>query len=161
MCVAQSASSTIGQFTISYTNQDGVSGRICSNTFTKVVAGGGTLLSSTNATVSGSQHYIELQGNDSLAKSIESVTFTAAGGGLMALVLVKPLYQFYSTQECRTTTSGNIESYGAASQFESFIHHRKPPEFLAGAVLGVVGLGNAGTLASSVLAGTLETFWSA
>ena len=160
MCVAQSASSTIGQFTVNYTNQDGVSGRISQNTFTKVVSGGGTLLNSADATVGGSMGYLNLQGNDTYAKSIESVTFTAAGGGLMALVLVKPLYNFYSTEECRRTTSGNLESYGAASQFESLIHHRRPPEILSGAVLGVVGLGNAGTLASSILTGIIETFWS-
>lgn len=161
MCVSQSASSTVGQFTVNYTNQDGVAGRVSQNTFTKVVGGGGTLVSSTDATVAGSQHYLNLQAGDTLARSIESVTFTAAGGGLMALVIVAPLLDFYSTQECRRTTSGNLESYGAASQFESLIHHRRPPEILPGAVLGVVGLGNAGTLASSVLSGTLETYWSA
>ena len=77
----------------------------------------------------------------------------------MALVIVKPLYHFYSTQECRRTTSGNLESYGAASQFESVLHG-PPVEIKQGAVLGIVGLGNAGTLASSILVGTLETTWS-
>lgn len=161
MCVSQSASSTVGTFTVNYTNQDGVAGRVSAATFTKVVAGGGALVSSTTNAVAGSQHYLNLQAGDTLAKSIESVTFSAAGGGLMALVIVKPLYAFYSTQECRRTISGNLESYGAATQFESLIHHRNPPKILPGAVLGIVGLGNAGTLASSVLVGTLETYWSA
>lgn len=160
MCVSQSASSTVGQFTVNYTNQDGVAGRISQNTFTKVVGGGGTLVSSTTAAVSGSQLYLGLQSGDTLARSIESVTMTAAGGGLMALVIVRPLMDFVSTQECRRTTSGNLESYGAASQFESMIHRRRPAEIKSGAVLGIAGLGNAGTLASSVLVGTLETYWS-
>ena len=161
MAVAQSASSTVGTFTVLYTNSQGVAGRVSQATFTKAVAGGGVLVSSVTNVVAGSQHFLNLQAGDSGVRSIESVTFTAAGGGLMALVLVKPLYQFYSTQECRRTTSGNLESYGAAAQFESLIHHARPPEFQIGAVLGVVGLGNAGTLASSVLVGTLETYWSA
>ncbi len=159
MAVAQSASSTVGTFTVSYTNQDGVSGRTSQATYTKVVAGGGTLVSSTNAAVTGSQPFIQLQAGDSSVRSIESVTFSAAGGGLLALVIVKPLYHFYSTQECRRTTSGNLESYGAASQFESVLHG-PPVEIKQGAVLGIVGLGNAGTLASSILVGTLETTWS-
>lgn len=159
MAVAQSASSTVGAFTVSYTNQDGVAGRTSQETYTKVVAGGGTLVSSTNAAVTGSQPFVQLQAGDTSAVSIESVNFSAAGGGLMALVIVKPLYHFYSTQECRRTTSGNIESYGAASQFESVLHG-PPVEIKQGAVLGIVGLGNAGTLASSILVGTLETTWS-
>ena len=159
MAVAQSASSTVGTFTVSYTNQDGVSGRTSQATYTKVVAGGGTLVSSTNAAVTGSQPFIQLQAGDSSVRSIESVTFSAAGGGLLCLVLVKPLYHFYSTQECRRTTTGNLESYGAASQFETVLHG-PPVEIKQGAVLGIVGLGNAGTLASSILVGTLETTWS-
>ena len=38
--------------------------------------------------------------------------------------------------------------------------HRNTIKIEQGAVLGVIGLGNAGSLASSVLVGTLETIWS-
>ena len=100
-----------------------------------------------------------MQAGDSGVRSIESVTFSAAGGGLLCLALVKPLYHFYSTQECRRTTTGNLESYGAASQFETVLHG-PPVEIKQGAVLGIIGLGNAGSLASSVLTGILETTWS-
>ena len=159
MAISQSAASTVGTFTVSYTNQDGVAGRTSQTTYTKVVAGGGALVSSTTNAVAGSQQFIQLQAGDSGVRSIQSVTFSAAGGGLMCLALVKPLYHFYSTQECRRTTSGNLESYGAASQFETVLHG-PPVEIKNGAVLGIVGLGNAGTLASSVLTGILETTWS-
>ncbi len=159
MAVSQSASSAVGTFTVSYTNQAGVAGRVSDVTYTKVVAGGGTLVSSTKAAVTGSQPFIQLQAGDTGVRSIQSVTFSAAGGGLMALVLVKPLMHFVSTQECRRTTSGNLESYGAASQVESIIH-RPPAELIDGRVLGIVSLGNAGTLASSILTGVLETHWS-
>lgn len=159
ICVAQSASSTVGTFTFSYTNQDGVSGRTSQSTFTKVVSGGGTLVSSATNAVGGSLPFVGLQAGDSGVKSIESVTFTAAGGGLMALVIVQPLFNWYTTQECRRTTTGNLESYGAGTYFETVLM-RQPVEIKNGAVLGVIGLGNAGSLASSILVGTLQTIWS-
>lgn len=159
MAVAQSAASTVGTFTVSYTNQDGTAGRTSAVTYTKAVAGGGALVSSTTNAVSGSQPFIQLQAGDSGVRSVESVTFSAAGGGLMAIVLVKPLMHIHCTQECRRTTTGNLESYGAATQQESLIH-RQPVELKAGCVLGIVSLGNAGSLASSILTGVLETHWS-
>lgn len=158
MCVGQSASSTVGTFTVKYTNQDGVADRISQVSYTKVISGGGTIVSSSNNAVTGSHPFIGLQAGDSGVRSVESVTFSGAGGGLMAIVLVKPLFHFYSTQECRRTTTGNLESYGAASQFES-ITQVPTREIKSGAVLGIIGLGNAGSLASSVLVGTLETIW--
>lgn len=159
MAVAQSAASTVGTFTVSYTNQDGVAGRTSDITYTKAVAGGGTIVSSTTNAASGSQPFIQLQAGDSGVRSVESVTFSAAGGGLLAIVLVKPLMHIHCTQECRRTTTGNLESYGAASQQESLIH-RQPVELVDGRVLGIVSLGNAGSLASSILTGVLETHWS-
>lgn len=159
MAVAQSAASTVGTFTVSYTNQDGTAGRTSAVTYTKAVAGGGALVSSTTNAVSGSQPFIQLQAGDSGVRSVESVTFSAAGGGLMAIVLVKPLMHIHCTQGCRRTTTGNLESYGAASQVESLIH-QQPVELKAGCVLGIVSLGNAGSLASSILTGVLETHWS-
>lgn len=159
MAVAQSASSAVGQFTMTYTNQDGISGRVCQNTFTKVVAGGGALVSSTTAVVGGSQPFLQLQLGDTGVQSIQDVTFTAAGGGLLALVIVKPLFHYITTQECRRTTSGNLDSYGAATYFETVLM-RQPVEIKNGAVLGNVSLGNAGSLASSTLVGTLQTIWS-
>lgn len=159
MAVAQSAASTVGTFTVSYTNQDGVAGRTSAITYTKAVAGGGTIVSSTTNAASGSQPFIQLQAGDSGVRSVESVTFSAAGGGLLAIVLVKPLMHIHCTQECRRTTTGNLESYGAASQQESLIH-RQPVELVDGRVLGIVSLGNAGSLASSILTGVLETHWS-
>ncbi len=160
MCVAQSASSTVGTFTLSYTNQAGVAGRTTQVTYTKIVSGGGTIVTSSTNAVAGSLPFVGLQAGDTSVRSVESCTFTAAGGGLMAIVLVKPIMHSINTQECRRTTTGNLESYGAASHRESFIH-QQPPEIKQGAILGVIGLGNAGSLASSILTGVLTTQWSA
>lgn len=160
MCVAQSASSTVGTFTLSYTNQAGVAGRTTQVTYTKIVSGGGTIVTSSTNAVAGSLPFVGLQAGDTSVRSVESCTFTAAGGGLMAIVLVKPIMHSINTQECRRTTTGNLESYGAATHRESFIH-QQPPEIKQGAILGVIGLGNAGSLASSILTGVLTTQWSA
>lgn len=160
MCVAQSAASTVGTFTLRYTNQDGVAGRTTQTTYTKAVAGGGVLVTSSTNAVAGSLPFVGLQGGDTGVRSVESCTFTAAGGGLMAIVIVRPIFHTQVTQECRRTTTGNLESYGAATHMEALIH-MPINEVKQGAVLGVIGRGNAGSLASSILTGVLTTQWSA
>lgn len=159
MAIAQAASSTIGQFTFTYTNQDGVGGRVSPNIFTQIVAGGGQTVSA-DISGGGFHPFLPLQAGDSSVKSIESVTFTATGGGLMALVIVKPILNFLVAQECRRTTSGNLESYGSASSFDSVVHRAGAQEIREGAILGLISKGQAGSLASSILIGTLETLWS-
>lgn len=151
IAVGQSASSAIGTFTFTYTNQSGVAGRISQASFTYVIAGGGQLVSAQGVGASYNP-YLPLQDGDSGVKSIESVTFTGAGGGLMALVIVKPLLNGYVTQECRS-------ALGAADEFMSIIHNATPPQIKDGAVLNFIAQGNAGSLASSQLVGTIETVW--
>ena len=157
--VAQAAASAVGQFTINYTNQDGVAGRVSQNTFTISTLAGGGQVASTALSSAGFHPYVALQQGDAGVQSIQSVTFSAAGGGLLALVIVKPIFTGYVTQECRRTTSGNLESYGAADRFDSLIHQAGCPEIKDGAVLGFFAQGYAGSLASSTLVGTLETVW--
>ena len=156
VAVAQSAASTIGTFTFSYTNQAGVAGKISQPMSTFAVAGGGQIVSA-NGTGASFNPFCDLALGDYGVKSIQSVTFTGAGGGLMALVIVKPLFFGYVTQECRTTS--NV-AYGAADEFMSVIHAAGAPAILDGAVLNFFAEGNAGSLASSQLVGTLETFWN-
>ena len=156
IAVGQSASSTLGQFTFSYTNQDGVAGRTSQNHFTFVVAGGGQVVASSVGNVASFHPYLALQAGDSGVKSIESVTFTAGGGGLMALVIVQPLLECFLTQQA---TRGTTDSFGACDEFASVIHHR-PREIKDGAVVNLFAAGHAGSLASSILAGVLETTWN-
>ncbi len=157
MAVAQSAASAIGTFTFNYTNQDGDPKTSPANR-TFVVAGGGHLVGAGGA---GASYYpfLDLAAGDTGVQSIESVTMSVAGGGLMALVIVHPLLTAHVQQECRRTTTGNLESYGAASEFSSLIHHQ-PPRIIDGAVLGMLGCGFSGSLASSTLVGIIETIWN-
>lgn len=156
IAVAQSAASTIGTFTFTYTNQAGVSGQVSQPTSTFAVTGGGQIVSA-NGVGASFNPYCNLAAGDSGVQSIESVTFTAAGGGLMALVIVKPLHNGYVTQECRTTSG---VAFGAADEFMSIIHAAGAPQIKDGAVLNFFAEGTAGSLASSQLVGTLQTVWN-
>lgn len=159
MAIAQSASSAIGKFTMTYTNQDGVGGRVTPNCFTQIVAGGGQSLM---AYISGGgfNPFIPLQAGDSGVQSIESITFTVTGGGLMALVIVQPLQLFFLSEECRRTTTGNLESYGSATSMESVIMKAGAPQIKDGAILGIMSKCQGGSLASSTLVGYIETIWN-
>lgn len=159
IAVAQSAASTVGTFTFTYTNQDGVPGRVSQAAFTQAVAGGGQVVSSAR-NAAGFHPFLALQVGDTGVRSIESVTFSAAGGGLMALVIVKPLLDHVVTQECRRTTATVFDSFGAADEFLAIIHGQKMPEVKDGAVLNIMAQGFAGSLASSLLVGLLETVWA-
>lgn len=151
IAVAQSAASAIGTFTFTYTNQNGVGGRVSQPTSTFVVAGGGQVVAADGVGASFNP-YLSLAAGDSGVKSIQSVTMTAAGGGLMVLVIVKPLLNGYVTQESRG-------ALGAADEFMSIIHSAGAPQIKDGAVLNFFAQGNAGSLASSQLVGTIETVW--
>jgi len=121
-----------------------------------VVAGGGQVVASSVQSAASYHPYLALQAGDSGVKSIESVTFTAGGGGLMALVIVQPLLECFLTQEAKR---GTTDSFGACAEFASVIHHR-PREIKDGAVVNLFAAGHAGSLASSILAGVLETTWN-
>lgn len=156
MAVAQSASSTLGQFTFNYTNQDGVAGRVSANNYCIISSAGGQLLCASGSGAS-YQPFCQLQGSDTGVQSIQSVTFTAGGGGLMALVIVKPLFMGYTTQECRTSSG---VAFGSADEFLSLIHFAGATQIKDGAILNVLAAGNAGSLSSNILAGTIETVWN-
>jgi hypothetical protein len=156
VAVGQSAASTTGIFTFTYTNQDGVGGRVSQASYTFVVAGGGQVAAA-SGTGASYNPFLPLQAGDSGVQSIESVTFTQAGGGLIALVIVKPLFHGYVTQECRTTSG---VAFGAADEFQSIINHAGAPQIKDGAVLSFLGQGSQGSLASSQLVGVLQTVWN-
>jgi hypothetical protein len=159
VAVSQSTASTTGQFTFTYTNENGVAGRVSQNHFTFAVGAGGQVVASSVGSAASYHPFCSLQAGDSGVKSIESVTFTAAGGGLMALVIVKPLMTAYVTQGARRTTAGNLESYGACNEFAAMIHNR-PAQIIDGAVLNLLAAGYGGSLASSFLVGLVETTWN-
>ncbi len=156
IAVSQSASSAVGQFTFNYTRHDGTAGRASANNYTIAVAGGGQILSASGVGAS-YQPFCALESADHDVQSIESVTFTAAGGGLMALVIVKPLFVGYVTQECRTTSG---VAFGSADEFLSLIHFAGAPQVKDGAVLNLLAAGNAASLSANTMTGIIETVWN-
>jgi hypothetical protein len=87
------ASRTGGQsFITSYTNQDGVAGRITTAAIQNSVSVTGSIVTSQQAAEL-SSCFLTLQSGDTGVRSIESVTMLGVDVGLFTLVLVKPLAQ--------------------------------------------------------------------
>lgn len=80
-------------FTVKYTNQDGVTGRISQvvtqNTSTLL----GTITTSNTTATNGASPYISLQDGDSGVRAVESVTMNGVDTGIFSIILVKPLVQ--------------------------------------------------------------------
>lgn len=88
------AGRTGGQsFVVSYTNQDGVSGRTTVAALENTAASNGQIVTSQVNANAPSGPFLTLQSGDTGVRSIESVTMLGADVGLFSLVLVKPLAQ--------------------------------------------------------------------
>jgi hypothetical protein len=87
------AGQTGGQpFTVNYTNQDGVPGRVTSSVIMSTQSVNGTVLHSQQSGVQRGGPFLPLQSGDSGVRSVQSVTIGGVGDvGLFALVMVKPL----------------------------------------------------------------------
>jgi len=89
--VAQGTGTGVGSYTLSYTNQDGVSGRTATGS-TVTPTGAGFILSCSSGTSSQrTDPFLRMQAGDTGIRSIEQFTWTSAPGGISALVIVKPL----------------------------------------------------------------------
>jgi hypothetical protein len=89
--VAQGSGSGVGTFTLSYTNQDGVSGRTSSGSTVTPTASGFILTCSSGTSSNRMEPFIRLEGTDTGIRSVEQFTWTVQPGGIAALVIVKPL----------------------------------------------------------------------
>ena len=157
MIVAQSPTVAGGRFTISYTDSDG-NPQVTASLFCAAAQPAGALVTAAGA-AAGVCPFVPLNAGVKGVRSVESVNFSVANGGLCAIVLVKPLMTLWLREGSRRTTSGTVESFGDAAEMEGL--RTKPlVEIQDGAFLGIVGRGANGSLASSVLVGTIETVWS-
>ena len=158
MLVSQSATAGGGFFTINYTNSDGVAGRVTEVTYCVAAQPSGAIVNAiTNA--SGAHPFVPLASGDKGVRSVQSITMARANGGLAAIVLVKPLMWTYVREECRRPTSSPAEDFGDATEVERIRMQSGTVQIVDGAVLGFIGRTSAGSIASSVLVGTLETVW--
>ena len=145
------AGHTGGQtFTVKYTNQDGVSGRVTPAVTMSTQIVNGTILHSQGSGTAYTNNgpFLPLQKGDTGVRSVESVTIGGIGDvGLFALVLVKPLVTF--------------SWFGAdsATEVDYLTDMASMPQIMDDAYLGLIAMPNA-TLAGAPIIGLIETTWS-
>lgn len=159
MVVAQAPTVGSGRYTVKYIDTDDVEQTTVS-LFCPAAQPSGALVTAVNNAASITP-FVPLVANSRGVKRIVSVTVDIANGGLAAFVLVKPFQMVYVREESRRPTSSPTESFGDASETEQIRMRSGTDEIKAGAFLGWIGRGVAGSLASAPLVGMLETFWEA
>lgn len=147
MLVAQATTIGGGRFTVNYTNSNGEAGRVSQNHFCAAAQNTGALVSAIS-NAAGVNPFLALQAGDTGVRSVQSINFSIANGGLAALVLVKPLQTLQS-----------FENNGQPVERENVRQNSIPPEIQDGAFLSFIGQTTGGTVAAGVFAGTLETVW--
>jgi hypothetical protein len=148
MAVASAPTAGGGAFTFNYVNQAGAARTSpaisCNVTATNIA----TLVTSEQAQVSGGRWFLPLLGGDTGVRSITSVTFSVASGGLVALVLVKPLATLA------------IREVSTMAEREFVTNLPGAPQVFDGAYLGLIA-NCAATIAAGQLAGYAKFAWSA
>lgn len=149
MLVSQGSYSGNVTFSVNYTNQDGVAGRVSPLCTTNTAALAATIVhAGTHAGSSGP--FIPLQSGDIGVRSVESITFTSPNGGIMSLVLVKPI--------CEIGIQEVTAVFATPSQLENFYDFSSANQIEDGAYLNFICLPNA-SLAAAVVSGMLVTAW--
>jgi hypothetical protein len=142
------AGRTGGQtFRFTYTNSDGVAGRVSQTVIQNSATAIGTIVSSANATNLSSGPFVGLQSGDQGVRSIESVQMISGSDvGLFTLVLVKPIetYQLYEQT--------------APAEKDSFRDQFEAPIIYDDAYLNFLCMPN-GSLSGVAFNGYLKTVW--
>ncbi len=145
------AGQTGGQtFTVEYTNQDGVTGRVTRASTMSTQFVNGTILHSlrSGAAYENNGPFLPLRPGDSGVRSVESVTIGGIGDvGLFALVLVKPL------------ASIALRGIDAPTEIDYLTDMASIPQIEDDAYLNFLALPN-GTLSGAPIIGVIETTWN-
>lgn len=149
MLVSQGSYTGNVTFQINYTNQDGTSGRLSPFVTTNTAALAATVVNS-GTHVGGSGPFLPLQAGDYGIRSVESITFTSPNGGILSLVLVKPIFEI-GLEEVTAT-------FNTPSQLENFYDQMNGNAIEDGAYLNFICLPNA-SLSAGILSGMLVTTW--
>jgi hypothetical protein len=134
-------------FQINYTNSDGVSGRVSKISLTNTSTFIGTIVNSHTAGLNQYSAFIQLMAGDKGIRSVESITFMGANGGLACLVLVKPIATMM------------IREVGAFSEFDFIKDKPSFPRIYDGAYLNFLVM-PPGTIASAPYIGEITTIWT-
>jgi hypothetical protein len=135
-------------FYFTYTNQDGVSGRVSQTVVQNSASALGTIVTSSTATLNGSGNpFIGLQAGDSGVRSIDSVFMLTPDVGLFTLILVKPL------------GTSVIRGIDAPVEKDYFLEAGVIPRIYDDAYLSFLCLPQ-GTLAATALLGDIKVVWN-
>lgn len=147
MAVAVAPTTGSGTFTFEYVNQNGdvktspVQG--CSTTAASIT----NLVTSQQAVTNSCGPFLKLASGDTGVRAINSVQFLVPNGGLLALVLVKPI------------ADSAIREINTPAEIEYVTMRAGPPRIYDGAYLGLI-MGCAGSVAAGQLAGHLRFAWN-
>lgn len=147
MLVNQGARAGAPYVTVTYTNQDGVSGRVTPLTRMNNEAYNGAISTSNRAVPDSGNPFIPLQSGDTGVRSVQSVTMNTADVGIFAVVLVKPI------------ASTVLRELGSPSQKDYLLHNSVLPEIQNDAYLNWVVCPN-GIFNASVVQGDLTVIWT-
>lgn len=146
--IAVSVASRIGNksFTVTYTNSEGVSGRVTPPVFqsAQALSNGAIISMPVTASTNGLTPFIQLQAGDTGVRSIESVQMTNVDVGLFTLALVKPL-----------ATHAHFESTSPSEKDFSLSNGFVLPEIDDEAYLGLL-MGNGTVFNAAAFSGILE-----
>ncbi len=148
MIAVTTGARTGGQtFTVKYTNQDGVTGRVTPVVIQNTATTLGSITTSNTSATGGADPFIPLQDGDSGVRAIESVTMLGVDTGIFSLILVKPL-----TQTCFRAADVPYEKDFLIPTTD--LVRIQDNAFLNFLVLPL------GTLAATVLRGDIKVIWS-
>jgi hypothetical protein len=145
--VAGHATGLTQSFVCSYTNQDGVSGRVTTPVFLNAQFVNGTIITTSLNVAGTSGPFLPLQSGDSGVRSIESLTMTGSDVGLMTLVLVKPLGQM------------SMRGIDAPVEVDYLKDFSQLPVIQDNAYINMICC-PVGTLAATAIHGEITTSWS-
>lgn len=132
-----------GDFTVTYTNQSGVSGRTTGIVRANTAGAIANFVHSAPNTANSFGCFLPFQSGDTGVRSVQSVTFTSPIGGLAAIVLVKPIDKTY----IRETTAAREKQY--------LVDDKEVLQIYDGAYLNYIALPSA-SIAGAVITGDLE-----
>lgn len=133
-------------FYITYTNQNGISGKISSVVTCNTQVVNGTIVTSAPNTLGTSGIFIPLAQGDTGVRSIQSITFLTGDVGLISLVLVKPI------------ASASIYDTTAPVEIDYLIDNGICPIIKDDAYLNMI-CSPVGTLSFAPIQGEIHTYW--
>jgi hypothetical protein len=141
-------------FSVKYTNQDGVTGKVSPTVIQNAAAFIGSITNSDRAIIGSASWMIPLANGDTGVRAVESVTMNGVDVGLFSIILVKPLGQI-CFRESQISTAGTINTPNE----KDFLLYGQMPRIYDDAYLNMVVLPQA-SLSTTILGGTLKVIWT-